>query len=151
MNLGGHDIGVCSWSLKSDSVAALVDALSKVGLSHVQLDLRPLVGDATLAEPTVEALDAAGVEITAGMVGFAGENYATIATIHLTGGLVPDDLWHDRRARTLAAGQLAAEIGLPAVSLHAGFIPSSNDPAYKRVLDRLRTSAASTKSSASTC
>ncbi|HEX8340692.1 MAG TPA: sugar phosphate isomerase/epimerase family protein [Tepidisphaeraceae bacterium] len=137
MNLGGHDIGVCSWSLRSESADALVEMLGAVGLSHVQLDLRPMIDDETAAAAVVETLTDAEVEFTAGMIGFPGENYATIGAIHLTGGLVPDDAWPERRVRTLAAAKLAADIGLPAVTLHVGFIPSSNDPAYKRILDRV--------------
>jgi L-ribulose-5-phosphate 3-epimerase len=137
MNLAGHDIGVCSWSLKPKSAAELIGHLDALGLDHVQLALVPLLQmDEATRQAEVDALNAAEVSITAGMIGFDGENYATIAMIRKTGGLVPTDLWPARRDRALAAGELAQAIGIDRVSFHLGFIPPGNDPTYKVLVDR---------------
>src|SRR5437762_505575 len=42
MNIGGHTIGVCSWSLHPKDTADLVTQTKQAGLSHVQLGLAGL-------------------------------------------------------------------------------------------------------------
>ena len=137
MNLGGHDIGITSWSQRSNSIDSVIETLRQVGLSHVQLSFIPLISDTAASAAAFERLTAESFSVTAGMVGFIGENYSTISTIRITGGLVPEDAWSDRRETTLAAGRIASEQQVPRVTLHIGFVPPSNDPAYKRLLDRM--------------
>jgi sugar phosphate isomerase/epimerase len=138
MNLGGHDIGVCSWSLKTDSVEALVESMRKLGLEHTQLALGWLLDmDATKRDVEMDRLAKSGLTFTGGMIGFPGETYTTIASIRKTGGIVPTDVWPQRRERALAAGNLAQKLGLPMVTMHSGFIPPSNDPGYGTVLERV--------------
>jgi L-ribulose-5-phosphate 3-epimerase len=139
MNLSGHDIGVCSWSLKTASMSELVAALDELQLDHVQLSLLPLLElDDAAQQAEIEKLNAAEIAVTAGMVGFAGENYATIAKIKSTGGLVPSDQWQARHDRALAGGKLAKRFGIDAVSFHLGFIPPGSDPAYTTLITRTR-------------
>lgn len=138
MNLGGFDVGVCSWSLRPKDMADLVRQLDLLGLDHVQLALGPLLdmsADERAAE--LKVLADADIAITAGMIGFAGENYTTISSIRLTGGIIPNDQWPTRRARAIAAAQLAAEMGLEMLSAHAGFIPPSRDPNYTVIVERM--------------
>ena len=143
MNIGGHDIGVCEWSLKPASTDELLAALDELGLSHVQLTMATLL-DAPEADRAAKlaALSDAGIEITGGMVGFADENYASIASIRRTGGFVSPQLWPDRRERATAAARVAAEAGITLITAHAGFIPPSGDPLYGRVVENLAALAA---------
>lgn len=142
MNIGGHDIGVCDWSLKQASTADLVAAMRDLGLSHLQIALAPLLdGSVESRNDTLAAIKDAGIEIVSGMVAFADENYASIASIRQTGGFVSPAHWPARRERACAAAKLAAQIGVTVVSTHAGFIPPSGDPAYRTVVDNLATLA----------
>jgi len=42
MQLHGHDIAVCSWSLRPQGMADLVRMVKDLGLDHVQLALADL-------------------------------------------------------------------------------------------------------------
>ena len=147
MNVGGHDIGVCSWSVQSAatptsaqaSTAELIAHLDALKLDHVQLYLGTLLdADEEARQASINLLADAEIAITAGMIGFAGESYATIASIRQTGGLVPDSTWLARRDRAIAAAELAKRIGIEGVSTHVGFIPPTRDPGYAAVVDRIR-------------
>jgi sugar phosphate isomerase/epimerase len=138
MNIGGHDIGVCSWSLKPKDTADLISSVQQLGLSHIQLALGPLVGlDDKRKHHAFGLLRAAGLTITAGMISFPGENYGTIATIRQTGGYVPDEHWAQRKAMSKAAGQIAQELGIARLSTHVGFIPKSSEPHYGTMVERV--------------
>ncbi len=143
MNIDGHDIGVCSWSLRPRNMRDLVSQVGKLGLEHLQLSLLELV-QATPAkrEEELTVLRDSGLKLTSGMMHFADEDYTTIAVIRNTGGFVPDALWPVRKQLTVAAGRFAAEIGLKDLTVHAGFIPPSNHDAYGVLLERLRELAA---------
>jgi len=138
MLLSGHIIGVCSWSLRSVTMRELVAVVKAIGLSDVQLALGGMVGlspEARRAE--FAALRNAGIGITAGMVGFAGEDYATIARIHDTGGYVPPSTYNDRRELSKRAADIAAENNISLVSTHVGFIPAPEHADYADALSRI--------------
>ena len=45
MNLAGHDIGVCSWSLAPKDAADLIAMMGRAeSSSHLQLAIAPLIG-----------------------------------------------------------------------------------------------------------
>lgn len=139
MNIHGHDIGVCSWSLHPKDTADLAAQVNEAGLSHVQLGLAGLSamgGKDQRAE--LDHLIKNNIAITGGMVGFAGEDYSTIANIRRTGGFVPDNDWISRRAITEQAAQMARDLKLPHISAHVGFVPPRSDAGYAKVLDRIR-------------
>jgi len=139
MKLGSFTIGICDWSLRPSSTHELVTLLQQIGLSHVQMNLGPLL---KVPEPAARAevlkpLTDAGIGVTAGMISFEGENYASIASIRRTGGFVPNDTWPARRQRAIDAAHLAADIGVGRVSTHVGFVPPSADATYRQVVDRI--------------
>lgn len=139
MNIGGHDIGVCSWSLHPKDTADLAGQVRQAGLSHVQLGLAGLsVMAATQKLSELDQLKAANIAITGGMVGFAGEDYSSIANIRRTGGFVPDQDWASRKSITQQAAQLAQDLGLPHISAHIGFVPPRGQSGYAAVIDRIR-------------
>jgi len=139
MNIGGHTIGVCSWSLHPKDTADLVTQVKQAGLSHVQLGLAGLgVLDDKKKLHELDHLKAAGISITGGMVGFQGEDYSTIANIRRTGGFVPDADWPARKSITEQAAALARDLGLPHISAHVGFVPPRGQGNYQKVVDRIR-------------
>src|ERR1043165_5270863 len=98
MNIGGHDIGVCSWSLRPTDMADLVGQVKQLGLEHVQLALAPILSlDDKRKHHELGILRASGFTITAGMIAFPGEDYSSIAMIRDTGGYVPEKAWPLRK------------------------------------------------------
>jgi sugar phosphate isomerase/epimerase len=136
MNIGGHTIGVCSWSLHPKDMSDLVTQVKQAGLSHVQLGLAGLSVLNDRSE--LDQLKQAGMSITGGMLGFKGEDYSTIAKIRETGGFVPDADWQNRRSITEQAAKLGKELGVPHISAHVGFVPPRGQGNYNVVRDRIR-------------
>lgn len=136
MNIGGHTIGVCSWSLHPKDMSDLVAQVKDAGLAHVQLGLAGLSPISDRGE--LDKLKQAGISITGGMLGFKGEDYSTIAKIRETGGFVPDADWANRRSITEQAARLGKELGVPHISAHVGFVPPRGQGNYNVVRDRIR-------------
>ena len=141
--MSGPRIAVCSWSLAPDGVDGLLAALETLGIDAVQLALSPLVrepdrwpsGPGSIAN----RLRAGGIEIVSGMMAMAGEDYSTLETIALTGGVRPDETWPENRAHASAVADVAADEGVGLVTFHAGFLPeSADDPQREAILARLR-------------
>src|SRR5262245_31737425 len=134
MKVRGHDIGVCSWSIRPDGVSDLVSKLKSLGLSHVQLALAPLLAmPEQVRRDAVKSVRDAGVFVTAGMINFPGEDYSSIAAIRKTGGYLADATWDERRDLTLAAARCASEIDVRMISTHVGFVPPSSDQGYGKI------------------
>jgi sugar phosphate isomerase/epimerase len=131
-------VGVCSWSLRARSPAELAERVRAAGVGCVQLALDPLRTGAWSADETVQTVRAAGLEIRSGMMGMAGEDYATLATIRATGGVRPDQHWEENRRAASANARLARELGLDLVSFHAGFLPEERGPERVKLVARLR-------------
>jgi len=139
MNISGHDIAVCSWSLHPKDSPDLIARVKELGLSHIQLGLLDLVNaDDKRKHFEFGVLRSSGLTITATMIGFPGEDYSTIAAIRRTGGFVPDDQWELRQRMTKEAARLTAELGVSKLSAHVGFIPPSSDARYATMVDRIR-------------
>ena len=143
MQLHGHDIGVCSWSLRKPDMAALVAAVKSLGLSHMQLALEPLVMlDDKRKHTELGHLRQSGLKLTSTMINFPGEDYATIARIHQTGGYLADETWAVRKLLTIAAAKLSAELGATQLMTHIGFVPHKGTGGYTTMLQRIREIAA---------
>ena len=139
MKIAGHDIGVCSWSLKPRSTQELITLARELGLLHVQLDVSPLIQlDDKRKHQEFALLKNSGVSIIAAMISFPGEDYSTIAAIRKSGGYLPDDQWDLRKRLTQQAAQLTSELGAKMLSTHIGFIPPSSDPKYAVMVERVR-------------
>ena len=142
MQIAGHVIGVCSWSLRCKSIAQTVAAVKGLGLAHMQLALGGLIdaGDAAIEE-AIKLLEQEQVQLTAGMIGFAGEDYSSITTIRQTGGLMPDGEWVKRRKQIEAAARVGKRLRLGVVTTHIGFVPGSNEQDYAKMVSRVREAA----------
>jgi sugar phosphate isomerase/epimerase len=138
MQIRGHDIAVCSWSLHPKDTGDLVARVNELGLQHVQLALGPLLAmDDAARQSELAPLRSAGIRLTATMISFEAEDYSTIAIIRRTGGFVPDDRWPARRELTLRAAKLTAQLGARFLTTHVGFVPASSDPQYRVMVDRV--------------
>lgn len=131
-------LAVCTWSLQPTSCDDLIDKLRACGLERVQLHLDPIAEEADGWQDAADRLEDVGVLPVSGMVMCVGEDYSTIAAIERTGGIVPDDTWPATLDRMRKCAPVAGWLGLPLMTLHAGFIPSDRDhPVRTKVLDRV--------------
>src|ERR1051325_5646639 len=111
----GSRLAVCSWSLQPTSPQDLIAKLSEIGLRRVQLALDPLREEPALWGKSPELLQQAGIQIVSGMFGCVGEDYSTLDTIRLTGGLAPDATWDQNQKNIQITVALARQIGLKLV------------------------------------
>jgi L-ribulose-5-phosphate 3-epimerase len=138
MQIHGHDIGVCSWSLRPDGLGDLVKRVHALGLTHVQLALAHLADlDKAACDQYVAEVKASGLTVTATMISFKQEDYSTIASIRRTGGYVAGVNWNERRTDTIEAAKVTRALGVSMISTHVGFVPMSSDPQYKAMVDRV--------------
>jgi L-ribulose-5-phosphate 3-epimerase len=69
-----------------------------------------------------EILQKEGVSIISGTFKAEAENYSTLATIRLTGGLAPDATWEANRRYFEEDLVNARQLEIAFITLHAGFI-----------------------------
>jgi len=147
MNVLGHDIAVCSWSLLPKDATDLVAQVRRLGLAHVQLAVRSFLDlEDAQRSAEIKILRRSGLTITAGMIDYAGEDYSSILSARLTCGVVPDAQWSERRESTLRAGRLLADLEVDKLTCHVGFIPISSEPGYATLVERVRELASSLES-----
>jgi len=131
-------LAVCTWSLQPNSPEDLIARLKQIGVPRVQLALDPIREKPAVWGNVGEQLQAAGFSIVSGMIGFIGEDYTTMETIHATGGVAPDETWDENWENVPKAAEIAARLGLRLVTFHAGFLPPDDkDPAFTKMHHRL--------------
>jgi L-ribulose-5-phosphate 3-epimerase len=131
-------LGVCSWSLQPAGLGDLVAKLQATGINGVQLALDPLRDKPAEWETLPQLFQQNGIKILSGMFGCVGEDYSSLETIRLTGGIAPDNTWEKNRVNIEATSALAQSLGLQLVTFHAGFIPhSETDRDYAKMIERL--------------
>lgn len=132
-------LAVCSWSLQPSTPQDLINKLNLTGIKRVQLALDPLRECPAIWGDTDQLFREAGLQLVSGMMGCVGEDYSTLDTIRLTGGIAPDATWEQNLHNSHATALLAAKLGLKLVSMHAGFVPhDETDPAFGKMVLRLR-------------
>lgn len=137
MTVSSIRLAVCSWSLQPSGPQDLIAKLEATGIPRIQLALDPLIEAPGIWEEALLCAD--GVEVVSGMFGCAGEDYSTLESIRLTGGVAPDATWEKNLAHIRASSQLAADLGLELVTFHAGFLPhDESDPAFGKMIGRLK-------------
>jgi sugar phosphate isomerase/epimerase len=135
-------LAVCSWSLLATDPRELVEKLLSTGIHRVQLALDPLRESPAIWGDAGRILDQAGITIVSGMFGCVGEDYSTLDSIRLTGGIAPDATWDRNLENIRATIPIAASLGLKLVTFHAGFVPHDPaDPDFAKILKRLATVA----------
>jgi sugar phosphate isomerase/epimerase len=132
-------LAVCSWSLQAQTPEILAERIEQTGVRRAQLALDPLYEDPAVWGKTIPILERQGIQVISGMVGCAGEDYTTLESIRLTGGIAPDHTWERNRKDITGKARLAAELGIKLVTFHAGFLPhDQSDPAFAKILARLQ-------------
>ncbi|HOC55079.1 MAG TPA: sugar phosphate isomerase/epimerase family protein [Verrucomicrobiota bacterium] len=135
-------IAVCSWSLQPASPQDLIAKLQAAGIRRVQLALDPLRESPGVWGETAALFRQNGLTIVSGMFGCVGEDYSTLQTIRVTGGIAPDATWEQNWASIRATAALAQQLGLKLVTFHAGFLPhDETDPGFAKMLRRLAETA----------
>lgn len=135
-------LAVCSWSLKAGTPHELVAKLKSTGIYRVQLALDPLRENPAAWGETRAILRQSGVTIISGMFGCAGEDYSTLDSIRLTGGIAPDATWDENLQNIRATVGITPALGLKLVTFHAGFVPHDPaDPDFAKMVARLATVA----------
>jgi sugar phosphate isomerase/epimerase len=76
----------------------------------------------------VQAARAGGLTIASLFVGFDGHDYSNLGTVRATVGLVPPGLRAHRIAIARRYSDLAAELGIPSLTMHLGCLP--HDPQH---------------------
>lgn len=131
-------LAVCSWSLQPNSPEELIGKLKQIGIPRVQLALDPIREKPKVWGAIGDQLRAAGFTVVSGMIGFVGEDYTTMETIHATGGVAPDETWDENWENVPRAAEIATALGINLVTFHAGFLPpDEKDPAYTKMHHRL--------------
>ncbi len=129
---------VCSWSLNPTDPSDLCAKIKQTGLHQTQLALDPISAGEWDHESLTATFQNSNIHICSAMMTTIGEDYTTLETIKLTGGLRPDQHWEHNLARAEANAQLAHQLNLPLISLHAGFIPDHSTTEYTTITDRIK-------------
>jgi sugar phosphate isomerase/epimerase len=131
-------LAVCSWSLQPASPEDLAQKLRETGLRRVQLALDPLRASPKIWGDTEKVFREQGITAISGMVGCIGEDYSTLDSIRLTGGIAPDATWEQNVKNISACAAIAKKMGLKLVTFHAGFLPpNESHPTFGKMLQRL--------------
>ena len=139
MQIAGHDIAVCSWSLQTKSTSELISTVKSLGLSHLQLAAAPLLDlDVAAQAQAITDLKQSGLTLTATMIHFPGEDYATIEHIHRTGGYLPNETYAARKEITTRASHLTQTLGVKYLSTHIGFVPGKTSEDYMLMVNKIR-------------
>ena len=139
MIIQGHEIAVCSWSLRPKSMQDLAAMVRELGLEHVQLALLDLVQlDDKRKHQELGHLRSGGIKFTGGMMAFPGEDYSTIDAIRRTGGFLPDNSWPLRKRLIEQGAKLARELGMRSIGTHVGFVPPKGQPKHDVMISRVR-------------
>ena len=131
-------LAVCSWSLLATDPHDLAAKLKSTGIDRVQLALDPLREEPAVWAGAQAVLSQAGITIISGMFGCVGEDYSTLDSIRLTGGIAPDATWERNLENIRATVGIATALGLNLVTFHAGFVPHDpEDPDFAKMVARL--------------
>jgi L-ribulose-5-phosphate 3-epimerase len=132
-------IGVCSWSLQA-GLDEVVVAMKTIGVDHVHLAVGPAL-DEKEGQAYLTAVKQQDWTISCTMLGFEQEDYSTLDTIKMTGGVVPDASWPSNKALFEGAAKVTQDLGVPYLSFHAGFIDESDPEKYQIMCQRLKSLA----------
>jgi sugar phosphate isomerase/epimerase len=131
-------LAVCSWSLLPTGPLDLVEKLNATGIRRVQLALDPLRESPKIWGDTEKIFREHGITVVSGMARCLGEDYATLESIRLTGGIAPDATWEQNLKSLRADAAVAKKMGMRLVTFHAGFLPpDESHPTFAKMCERL--------------
>src|ERR1022692_2308817 len=116
-------LALAIWSLSPANPQELVAKLHASGIHRVQMALDPLRESPEVWSQTEALFRQDDITIVSGMFGCAGEDYSTLETIRLTGGIAPDETWEKNFKNIKDIVGVAARMDLKLVTFHAGFLP----------------------------
>lgn len=119
-----HALGVCSWSLRPHSPGDLVRSIRATGVVAVQLALDPIARGVWKEDETFGQLRAAGIGVLSAMLAPIGEDYSTLDTIRLTGGVRPDATWPANLRAAHKVADICARHAIGLCTFHAGHVPA---------------------------
>lgn len=128
-------VAVCTWSLKNDfdRITALAE---QTGLKHLHLALSPALAET--AKKYLATIHKQLWKITATMIDFPQEDYSTLESIRITGGIVPDQHWDTNKKRVFDAIDLTAQLAVRSLSLHLGFLDLEDTSQAKKLCSRVK-------------
>lgn len=135
--LNPMEIGVMFWA--GGDPYETIREVKSLGVRCGQLGIpgdMPLAG---AAAPWQRAMAQEGFTVVTVFAAYAGESYADIPTVQQTVGFVPAATRVERERRTYAVSDFAAELGVPGIATHIGFVPEDKlAPDYETVRDVVR-------------
>lgn len=127
-------ISICTWSLGNDFDR--IDILKEqTELSHIHLAVSPALGRG--GGKYISRVQRDQWNVTATMIDFPQEDYSTLESIKVSGGIVPDGCWEENRKRVFDAIDITVELGVEYLSFHVGFIDMANLAELKKLYDRI--------------
>jgi L-ribulose-5-phosphate 3-epimerase len=132
---GDWPIAVCTWSLGNDfdTIGVLKQ---QTELNHLHLAVSLALG--ANGRGYIDRVREEGFSITATMIDFAQEDYSTLESIKLTGGIVPDEYWQVNRDRVFEAVDMTALLGAKYLTLHFGFIDMADADSAAKMAGRVK-------------
>jgi L-ribulose-5-phosphate 3-epimerase len=115
------EIGVMFWAGQNPS-----ETLQELKALGVRCGQMGIPGDMPLdgaAAGWKRALSEERFTVVTVFAAYSGESYADIPTVQQTVGFVPPATRTERELRTLAVSDFAAELGVPSIATHIGFVP----------------------------
>ncbi|MGI8989181.1 MAG: sugar phosphate isomerase/epimerase family protein [Bryobacteraceae bacterium] len=135
--LKDFEIGVMFWGNK-DPVETLRE-LKSLGVVCGQLGVPGGMDLRGASAAWKRALDNANFTVNTVFAAYTGESYADIPKVKETVGFIPRATRHEREQRTLEVSDFAAELDVPGIATHVGFVPEDDgDPDYIAVREVVR-------------
>jgi len=135
LKCGKWPVAVCSWSFRK-SVEEIGSVMTALGLEHINLAIAPAL--APDGEAYLDAVRKQGWTVTAGMMNYDYEDYSTLDTIKVTGGIAPDAHWPASGEAFARAAQITAALGSQYIMMHVGFLDHTDNAYAKKFYDRVR-------------
>lgn len=123
-----------------DNPAETLGTLRDMGFRCGQMGVPgKLALDSRLMQEWKKALEQAHFTVYTVFAAFEGESYADIPTVQRTVGFIPRVTREVRERRMMEVSDFAAQLSVPGVATHVGFIPEdTSDPDYFAVREMVR-------------
>jgi len=109
--------------------------MKKIGINHVHLGVRAALGEG--GNNFLATVQNQKWTISATMIDFPQEDYTTLDSIKLTGGVGPDEYWEQNQELFLGAADVTVKLGVKYLSMHAGFIDESDVTYAEKFYERI--------------
>lgn len=135
--LADLEIGVMFWADRDP-----LETIREVKSFGVRCGQLGIAGETPLSGAAAgwsKALAAEEFTLVTAFCAYVGEDYADIPTVKRTVGFIPPATREEREQRTYEVSAFAAELGVPGVACHIGFVPEDGrDPNRTAVRDMVR-------------